>query len=269
MKHTFTKLSITKYVLPQHARKQSSCVYTGQKQLHHQQPANKQWHLNLCLILLLFLCAAMAFLVFTGLFRSSTSRSPPKSVRNAQTPGSVPDKLHLNNFGYGQLAIYRSFLILGPRHFFRTTARYSKCIRTNKSYWKAYLLFLILLAGDVQLNPGPGLVECGYTCWQHDGPPSPTSGVSYTGCYGYDHLHGTRSTRRFPNSFDKWGRGLAWRFEFTTLQRGEFDRAKSESILHGSKADGGRHRVWKRIRPDWCLRPLSWLFRLAWNSRPR
>lgn len=36
---------------------------------------------------------------------------------------------------------------------------YSKRITVNKSYTEAYLFLLVLLAGDIQLNPGPGLVD--------------------------------------------------------------------------------------------------------------
>lgn len=56
----------------------------------------QSWHL-----LLMLICTAAVLLA--SIFESSTFRSPPKSVRNVQTPDSVPKKLHLNHFRYGQL----------------------------------------------------------------------------------------------------------------------------------------------------------------------
>ncbi|ROL50094.1 hypothetical protein DPX16_15135 [Anabarilius grahami] len=85
-------------------------------------------------------------------------RIQPESIRNDQTPSFFPQKIHLYNFGYGQLIIYRSFLIFDSRRTLRTSICYSNRIKANKSYAVSYLFLLVLLAGDVQLNPGPGLV---------------------------------------------------------------------------------------------------------------
>ncbi|CAM4467452.1 unnamed protein product [Leuciscus chuanchicus] len=45
------------------------------------------------------------------------------------------------------------------RRTLRTTICYSNRIKANKSYAVSYLFLLVLLAGDVQLNPGPGLAS--------------------------------------------------------------------------------------------------------------
>ncbi len=78
---------------------------------------------------------------------------------DVQTLSSVPNKFHLYNFGYGQLTIYRSFLILGSRRTLRMTTCHSNRIKVNKFFAVSYLFLLVLLAGDIQLNPGPGLVD--------------------------------------------------------------------------------------------------------------
>ncbi len=69
--------------------------------------------------------------------------------------------LALYNFGYGQLTIYRSFLILGSRHALRTTTCHSNRIKVN-TFFCGFIPFPPGLAHrryTVQLNPGPGLVD--------------------------------------------------------------------------------------------------------------
>ncbi|CAM4549452.1 unnamed protein product [Leuciscus chuanchicus] len=86
-------------------------------------------------------------------------RTQPEFVRNVQILSSFPQKIHLYNLGYGQLIIYRSFSTFDSRRTLRTTICYSNRIKANKFYAVSYLFLLVLLAGDVQLNPGPGLAS--------------------------------------------------------------------------------------------------------------
>lgn len=73
------------------------------------------------------------------------------------TDGPLCHTPKLNNFGYGSFTIYYSLLKFGSAHVISLLHTKTKLDNGEKDSGHAviYLSFLLLLAGDIQLNPGP------------------------------------------------------------------------------------------------------------------